>query len=97
MSQGDPEAGYRFCQGFHKEVRQCDAALRESGGLSRFGNDDGYLLGPPQAVFSALNSFAKNVNERCWLTLQRYKTEVFAWDQLPVETPPDLKRAGKII
>ena len=53
LSQGDPEASGWFCVAWHQEVRDLDAALAAHGGLARFGNDDGYLVGPPDIIFPA--------------------------------------------
>ena len=66
-------------------------------GCTRFGNDDGYLLGPPEAVFPALATFAERIKQRCGLNLQRAKTEVFCWGELPADTPRDLPRAGVMV
>ena len=80
---------------WHQEVRDLDAALAEHGGLARFGNDDGYLVGPPEIVFPALEQFATRVRDKCLLQLQVTKTEVFTWqDNLPACTPQGMKRAG---
>ena len=58
------------------------------------GNDDAYLLGPPEAVFPALEEYSRKIRERCGLSLQRQKTEVFCWGDLPPQTPADMRRAG---
>ena len=59
-----------------------------------FGNDDGYVFGPPNTVFPALERFAFRIRERCSLGLQFDKTEVFCWGELPACTPANLRRAG---
>ena len=56
LSQGDPEASGCFCVAWHREVRALDATLAEHGGFARFGNDDGYLVGPASIVFPLRNS-----------------------------------------
>ena len=77
MSQGDPLAGAWFCVSWHQFVRELDATLSEVGGMARFGNDDGYLVGPASVVFPALDKFATQVWDQCLLCLQVIKTEVF--------------------
>ena len=95
MSQGDPEASGWFCVAWHEDVRELDAALAAHGGMARFGNDDGYLVGPANVVFQALEIFARNVREKCLLHLQVTKTEVFSWDGvLPPQAPQGMKVAG---
>ena len=69
--------------------------LAAHGGMARFGNDDGYLVGPANVVFPALDIFARNVRDKCLLHLQVSKTEVFSWDGvLPPQAPQDMKVAG---
>ena len=65
--------------------------------MARFGNDDGYLIGPPAEVFSTLERLQERLKMRCCLDLQRDKTEIFARGDLPEGTPADLKRAGTMI
>ena len=93
-TQGDPEASGWFCVAWHQEVRDLDSVLAAHGGLARFGNDDGYLVGPADVVFPALEQFATRVRDKCLLHLQVTKTEVFTWNDLPPVTPPGMKRAG---
>lgn len=78
LCQGDPTAVPFFCVAWHKFVRKLDAVLAEVGGLARFGNDDGYLIGPASVVFSALDRFAPQVREHCLLRFQVTKTKVFS-------------------
>ena len=92
--QGDPCASAGFSVGIHRDVRALDAELAEADGCAVFGNDDGYLCGPANAVFPALDRFEASLQRRCGLYLQRMKTSVFAWEDLPAETPTELKRAG---
>ena len=98
MCQGDPLAGAWFCVAWHRFVRELDASLAAVGGMARFGNDDGYLVGPSNVVFPALKKFADQVEENCLLRLQVTKTEVFSWSGLiPSEAPQDIARAGAIV
>ena len=80
-----------------RAVCQFDEELQAAGGKARFGNDDGYGCGPPYVVFPALARLAENLKNECGLTLQRDKTEIFAWGELPPNTPPELKRAGMMV
>ena len=97
MVQGAPGSSGYFCVSWHPEVRQLDADVSADGGAARFGNDDGYIFGPPATVFAALARFEQRIYERCFLALQRKKTEVFNWGELPPDTPEDLKRAGSMV
>ena len=67
------------------------------GGAARAGMDDLYVCGPPQVVFPAIEAFWAEVEEVCQLRLQRSKTEVFAWGELPDSTPGGLARTGTMI
>ena len=97
LTQGCPLSGGFFCVGWHRDVRELETELATEGGTSLFGNDDGYLLGPPDIVFTALENFSRRIQQNCSLSLQREKTEVFAWGDLPANTPADLKRAGCMV
>ena len=95
LSQGDPEASSWFSVGWHLYVRELSATLAAHGGIARFGNDDGYLVGPAEIIFPALEVFANNVQEKCLLHLQVTKTEVFTWSEdLPQHAPLGIARAG---
>ena len=48
-------------------------------------------------MFPALAHLEAALREECGLTLQRQKTEVFAWGDLPAGTPMELKRAGEVV
>ena len=77
------------------KARELNAILTTHGGFARFGNDDGYLVGPSDILFPALERFASKVREKCLLHLQVTKTEVFTWSgDLPPEAPQDMARAG---
>ena len=95
VTQGDPESGPYFCVAIQEFVDKVDTMLAGGGGCARFGWDDGYLLGPTDLVFAALDWFSTEVKENCGLVLQRSKTEVFSWSgTLPDNTPPGLVKAG---
>ncbi len=74
-TQGDPESGPYFCIAMQEYVVKADIFLNEHGGCARFGWDDGYLIGPPETAYAALEKFSKDVEENCDLVLQRTKTE----------------------
>ena len=77
-------------------MRELCSAVREAGGVGLFGMDDGYVVGPSEVVFPAVERFERGLLERCGLVLQRAKTEVFSWDGvLPRDTPADMVLAGK--
>ena len=61
------------------------------------GMDDLYICGPPEVVFPAVEVFWAEVLEVCQLQLERSKTEVFSWGELPAGTPPGLARAGTLL
>ena len=94
LCQGEAESAGSFAAGLQPDVRRADEELKEDGGCAIFGHDDGYLLGPPAPTFGAFARFERRIGARCSLRLQRSKTEVFCWGELPSCTPPDLKRAG---
>ena len=94
-TQGDPAAGPFFCVSWQEEVRELDRAVATVGGLTKFGMDDGYVLGPPHVVFPALEKFARDVRGKCLLQWEKTKTEVFTWQGiLPTGTTPGLTSAG---
>eukprot|EP00973_Karenia_brevis_P042117 5830296-Karenia_brevis.AAC.1 len=57
VQQGDGPASASFCAGIHPEVKALDSELAAHGGAARFIMDDGYAIGPPQAVFAAVRRF----------------------------------------
>ena len=94
-SQGDPEASGCFCVAWHQEVIELDRSLVAVGGMAKFGNDDGYAIGPANILFPAISKFARDIKDKHLLELQVQKTEVFSWSGLlPPEAPPDMKIAG---
>ena len=58
MHQGDPLASAAFCAAIHPEVVAMDTRLNSVGGAARFDMDDGYAIGPAEAVFGAILAFA---------------------------------------
>ena len=94
-SQGDPEASGCFCVAWHQEVIELDKVLNAVGGMAKFGNDDGYAIGPAIILFPAIANFAQEIKNKHLLELQVQKTEVFSWTGLlPPEAPPNMKIAG---
>ena len=71
--------------------------MEEHGGLARAGQDDVFVLGPPEHIFTAIDKFSRNLWNRCGLKLQRSKTLVYAPGNLQVDIPPDLTLAGDMV
>ena len=94
-TQGDPESGPYFCIGIQEMVVEADSRVNAHGGIARFGWDDGYLVGLPEDVYPALETFTERVKSECGLVLQRAKTEVYCRDEKDLQ--PGLKRAGEMI
>ena len=76
MQQGDGPASAAFCAGIHPDVRALDAELGLHGGIARFIMDDGYAVGPPDAVFPAVRRFGEAIAE-LGLDLQETKCECY--------------------
>ena len=98
LVQGDPESGPYYCVRWHENVRELDHILAPSGGLARFGNDDGYAIGPAEIVFSAVVRFIRNVFVHHGLKCQISKTKCFhvSGELLP-QAPPDMPAAGVVV
>ena len=73
--QGCASTGAAFCLALHPSVQAADATLAAVGGYARFFADDGYLVGPRDAVLEALTAFEAQVRRECGLRLNRGKTE----------------------
>ena len=79
-------------------VRELGAILDAVGGMARFVMDDGYIVGPSEVIFPALEKFAVDIRQTCQLVLERSKTEVFTWNGvLPAEAPEEMKMAGCLV
>ena len=93
--QGDPKAGGDFNVAIQKDVVELDRALDSEGGMARFGQDDGYAVGPPEELFPAVARFSRSVEERCGLMLVPSKSEVYCRDgRLPPACLPGISLAG---
>ena len=88
-TQGDIEASAFFCVGWHKYLVQLDTKLRRVGGMAKAGADDLNTVGPPEVVFPALEEFWALVEANTGLTMQRSKTEVFAWPGTELPSLPE--------
>ena len=94
-AQGDPLSAPYFNVAWQKYVRELNQTLVEYGGMAKFGMDDGYAVGPPEIIFTALERFALNVEQQCLLVWEKTKTEVFSWSGiLPEGCTDGLTRAG---
>ena len=97
-TQGSTEASAYFCAGWHKELRKLDDRLKRDGGMAKAGADDLYAVGRPEVVFPALEEFWEEVRTKTGLSLQRAKTEAFAWPGVELPGMPEgLSRAGETI
>ena len=96
-TQGDTRASPFFASAIHPAVKCFHAELSVAGGGARFRNDYGYGCRPPDVVFPALAHLEVALWEECGLTLQRQKTVVLDWRDLPPGTPVELKRPREVI
>ena len=94
-AQGDPLSEPYFNVAWHKYVRKLNETVTEHGGMAKFGMDDGYAIGPPNIVFTAVEEFARKVEQQRLLTWEKSKRMVFSWSgNLPPNSTPGLTRAG---
>ena len=74
------------------------SSCKAAGGFARVGSDDIFAVGRKKAVMEAVKQFKVDVGERCGLSLQWSKTELFAWrGGLPTNSPPGATLAGRIV
>ena len=98
VTQGDPESGPEYNVTWHHDVIVLDQELAESGGMARFGNDDGYAIGPPEIAFTAVQKFLANVSRCHGLEYNVSKTKCYHISgMLPPQTPPNNPPAGVLI
>ena len=94
--QGDPEAGTAMNVTIQPAVKKLHRMLAAAGGLAIFGNDDGFAVGPPEITFKAVEEFAREVFEKCNLTLQVEKTKVYHESGAkPPQAPENMPAAGE--
>ena len=97
-TQGDPEASAAFAVPVQPAVEDLHREVAEVGGVAVFGNDDGFVIGPREVVFGAVQRFGNRVLQTCNLHLQVSKTRVYLKSgEKPEEAPEDMPRAGKIV
>ena len=95
VTQGDAEAPGLYCVGWHRHVLTLNAVLQLAGGLSIFGNDDGYAIGPAAVVFPAVETFRGAIREHCGLNLRLSKSLVYTQSgEMPTGAPAGMERAG---
>ena len=92
--QGNSEASAYFAVAIHKDVRKMDESVSASGGAALFGNDDGYIVAPPNEAKAALRTFKESMRIRCGLHLQEEKTELYSLGVLDDLELDGMKRAG---
>ena len=54
LVQGSPISSSGFSFTIHHMVKEADKRLMALGGCVRFGNEDGYMIGPPELIFTLL-------------------------------------------
>ena len=57
-AQGAPGSSPEYCVTTHKAVRALDAAVAAFGGCARFYSDNGFVCGPANVVWPAIERFA---------------------------------------
>ena len=95
--QGDPKAGGEFNVAIQKDVVKLEQELKQTGGLARFGQDDGYGVGHPDSLFPGVRVFSREVEERCGLELVPSKSELYCkcrQGTLPPGCLPGVSLAG---
>ena len=95
--QGAAGAGQCFNVALQRDLVQLDSKVSVSGGSARAGQDDVIVSGLSHIIFPAIDRFSARVNQRCSSKLNRSKTSVLAYGDLPEDTPRDLPRDGDII
>ena len=62
-AQGAPGSSPEYCVTTHKAVRALDAAVAAFGGCARFYSDNGFVCGPANVVWPAIERFAAALAE----------------------------------
>ena len=88
------KASAYFAVAIHKDVGKMDESVSASGGAALFGNDDGYIVAPPNEAKAALRVFKESMRVRCGLHLQEEKTELYSLGVLDDLEMNGMKRAG---
>ena len=78
QGQGDPVSGAFQACGLQPSLVKIDEECSEGGGMARAGADDVFSVGPPEVVFTAVENFARDIQQRCGLQLNRDKTKVYS-------------------
>ena len=79
-------------------MQTLNSELEATEGLAVFGNDDGYIIGDPNILFSAVDQFTRAIKEHCDLEAQLTKTCCYHESGLlPPQAPEDMPRAGVMV
>ena len=68
-TQGAPESAPFFCVAIQPAVRRLEERCKAARGMTKFGMDVGYVVGPTDVVEDAVRRFAEEVREQCLLEL----------------------------
>jgi hypothetical protein len=80
VQQGWPLSTAAFCATIQPEVEALDQRLWEAGrGCARFGADDGFIAGPPAAVWPALVAFVADLEAETGCRLATGVDKCQAW------------------
>eukprot|EP00873_Tetraselmis_striata_P022212 jgi/Tetstr1/442476/TSEL_030576.t1 len=93
VQQGAPLATTSFCVAIHPEVQQRDITLEVIDGAARFNADDGYFVGLPEHVWSALQAFRTPITASVGLKVRFDKMHAYIVDMEAAqrEAPADIE------
>ena len=98
VTQGDPESGPEFNVAWHDDVVVLDDEVSSVGGMARFGNDDGYVIGPLEVIFAATDKFLRNVAAKHGLDHNVLKTKCYHISGgIPPQAPRNMASAGSLL
>ena len=63
LRQGSPSSGFAFALTIRPWVREAVRRVAANGGCTKFGIDDGYMVGPKEVIFQYLAEFVKGIRE----------------------------------
>ena len=96
LAKGDPISGDLQAIGIQPSLKQLTEDCRVGGGVARGGAVDVCVAAPPENAFPTVEKFAKEIMERCGLSLKWTKSQVYVKEvELPDYSTPGLKLAGE--